>query len=326
MSRNQKPPIHSQAQLSPFYRHYRDLLCANDAELDQRLSSGRAQFTTDFLSITKAFSALFFDAFGVLNRGSAVIPGAVESVQQLKAKGKPCLIVSNNASSSPARLFEKYQKYGFSFQPSEIISSGMPVSPYVEQSDFKEKPYYLIGTPDSASSYAYRPAQKMVNHDGNQLSWSDAEYILMCSNRDYYGGLQQQEIEKLLQKKSALPILLANPDLVAPKSDGSPSAVAGYTAAELRERFSTPAIGLGKPFPAIFEMAKAALPPEARQHILMIGDTLDTDILGAKAMGFSTCLTLSGIYQDSLKNAQEIMKARQIYPDFVVPSIAPESH
>ena len=44
------------------------------------------------------------------------------------------------------------------------------------------------------------------------------------------------------------------------------------------------------PFPQIWERVKTSLPPNAR--VLMIGDTLGTDIFGAKLAGFDTALVI----------------------------------
>ena len=69
------------------------------------------------------FDAFVFDAFGVLNTGAAVIPGAVERVISLQRLGKPVLILSNAATASQPALAAKYQVMGFPFREDQIISS-----------------------------------------------------------------------------------------------------------------------------------------------------------------------------------------------------------
>ncbi|MBF0186466.1 MAG: HAD-IIA family hydrolase [Magnetococcales bacterium] len=319
---NGKPAILGQKKLTPYYARYRQMLCRDDETLDQRLRAGGVASVSSFWELVEQFDALFFDAFGVLNVGRKPIPGAAATLKKLKAMGKRYRIVSNNASQSPEKLELRFKDMGFEIAKEEIVSSGMAVIPFMATTDLQGKPYYMVGTADSRGSYAPNPEQLLVSHDGNALSWRDAESIIMCSNRDYYVTEQREEVDTLLQEKQC-PILLANPDLVAPESDGRLNAVAGYTTMELSEQFDMPIIGCGKPFTPIFTLALSTLDDSVDpEKILMVGDTLDTDILGGAAMGFKTCLTLSGVYQGEEETLPLLYEARGIRPDYVVASIA----
>jgi len=48
-------------------------------------------------------------------------------------------------------------------------------------------------------------------------------------------------------------------------------------------------VGVAKPHKAIFEHAFSAMGNQAREHVLMVGDNPDSDILGALNAGFDTC-------------------------------------
>ncbi len=314
-----KPEITSQEQLTPLYAHFRRAMCAKRPELDDILRRG-AMRRTGFQALADAFPVVLLDAYGVLNRGGSVIPGAPAAVARLLDRGQHPLVVSNNASQSPSRVTGKLRKMGFPLRESQILTSGMAVKPFIAGSDYQNRPYYLVGTPDSIAAYAPDPEKWLVNGRPD-AEWRRAAYILMCSNRDYYGTDQQRHVEALLAADD-IPIILANPDLAAPDSDGGVYAVSGYTAMLLAQRFGRSIIGLGKPFNPIFELARqrfADIPPE---KIMMVGDTLDTDILGAAALGFKTCLALSGVYADHPQPIENLCEARGICPDYVVESIA----
>lgn len=310
-----KPIIQDLNQLTPYSSRYRYMLCARDPGLDGRLRHGAMQRVTHFPELASRFDAILFDAYGVLNRGEAVIPGAPETLRTLRAQRNPFLVVSNNASQAPTRLESRFQQLGFDITASDIVTSGMAVSRYVAGSRFQGLPYYLVGTSESREAYAPQPRTLMVTED-----WHQAEYVILCGNRDYYGGPQETHVEALLATRP-VPLLVANPDLVAPQADGGVSAVVGFTAAQLAERFQVCFIGLGKPFPTVFEIAMEKLPSRAPERILIVGDTLDTDILGGSMMGFTTCLALSGVYADQSDTVDTLCAARGIYPDFVVESI-----
>ncbi|MBF0127578.1 MAG: HAD-IIA family hydrolase [Magnetococcales bacterium] len=316
---SEKPEAGSQEGLTVRYARYRKMLCRDTPELDGVLRRG-AMERTSFASLARHFAVILLDAFGVLNVGREAIPGSVQAVAALRAQKRSFRVVSNNASQSPQGILRRLGEMGFVLEEGELLSSGMVVGDYVARSRYRDRPYFLVGSRESAECYAPRPESLMVNADSSPWRLEEAEYVLMCSNRDYYGGEQERSLTRLLQQKP-LPVLLANPDLVAPKGPGSLEVVAGFTAMELAERFHTPLEGIGKPFPPIFQQARQGFPGVAAERVLMVGDTLDTDILGAKAMGFASCLTLSGACVGWEGNLEALCDARGIRPDFVVSSL-----
>ncbi|MBF0589654.1 MAG: HAD-IIA family hydrolase [Magnetococcales bacterium] len=316
-----KPVIHDQEQLTPDYARYRTILCDIDTTLDGRLRGGTMK-RTRFSEIAGQFDTLFFDAFGVLNRGRSAIDGAPQRLDALRQAGATMRVVSNNASQSPAKLVRRFAEMGFEIPLHEIVSSGMAVHPFVAESRFENRPYLLVGSQDSREAYAPDPQRLMVD-DTSADDWKRAEYILMCSNKHFYEADQHKQCLRLLKEHGAS-VLLANPDMVAPDVNDGIYAVAGYTTARLLDETPTaPLMGIGKPFAPIFELALSTLDPATDPKcILMVGDTLDTDILGGAAMGFSTCLTLSGVYAGQGNRLEELCEIRGIRPDFVVNSIA----
>ena len=81
-------------------------------------------------------------------------------------------------------------------------------------------------------------------------------------------------------------------------------------------------IHFGKPDSQMFMHAFNQLPKDLdikRQDILMVGDTLHTDILGGNKFGVNTLLVLSGNTRE--ENYETLVKASGVIPDFVSPSI-----
>lgn len=83
----------------------------------------------------------------------------------------------------------------------------------------------------------------------------------------------------------------------------------------------------GKPDPKIFDRALRGFENVPKEQILMVGDTLQTDILGANRAGIKSCLVVEGgvteyaIQQQGKdvndKTVMSLIEAQQIYPDFV---------
>ncbi|WP_130471894.1 HAD-IIA family hydrolase [Candidatus Magnetaquicoccus inordinatus] len=313
-----KPLIHDSSQLAPLYARYRARLCHNDSQLGDRLLAGKMQQLA-FAELSAQFDLILLDAYGVLYRGKKVIPGAPEAVARLYQQGRAVRVLSNNASQTPEHLSKQLHDMGFCFPQKDIITSGMAIADSLAAAPWQNQPYYLIGSEESLLAYAPDQQRLCVNLRPG-AGWQDARFLLMCSNRDYYGQQQQQQVESLLAQQP-LPIVLANPDLVTPEESGAVSVVAGYTAATWVDRFHCPWVGLGKPFAPVYQRIHQEFPHLSPQRCLMVGDTLDTDILGGAAQGFVTCLTLSGAYAHE-QNLPELCRQRAIRPDFVVTSIA----
>ncbi|MBF0623938.1 MAG: TIGR01459 family HAD-type hydrolase [Magnetococcales bacterium] len=319
-----KPLIQGSAHLERAWRRYRNSLVEHVPGLENRLTTGAMEFHRNFLELAQGFQAILFDAYGVLNRGPQAIPGAVATLAALRRGGRPWLVVSNNACETPANLIAGLNRHGFDLQPAELVTAGMAVTPFITASRWRDRPYHLIGTPDSAKVYAPDPGRLMVNGPEYAGAVEDAEFILLCSDRDYYGGEQQRQVEELMARRPR-PVLVGNPDLVAPNAQGDNVWVSGLTADALIQRFGAPLIGLGKPFSPIYQLARSRLGPIPAGRILMVGDTLETDILGGAAQGFATCLTLSGVLAGADQPVASLCRSRGIQPDFVVAAIgAPE--
>ena len=66
----------------------------------------------------------------------------------------------------------------------------------------------------------------------------------------------------------------------------------------IEEATGKKAFSVGKPSPVMMRAARKHLGLEARETVI-IGDTMDTDILGGVQLGYTTILTLSGVSKKS---------------------------
>ncbi|MBF0447563.1 MAG: TIGR01459 family HAD-type hydrolase [Magnetococcales bacterium] len=317
-----KPKITDKKQLVMAAGQIRNRFILSQPGLDERLVSA-AMARCEFYELIQQFDLIMFDAYGVLNRGGEKIAGSPEAVSRCHQLGVPVLVVSNNASEGPQQVCKKLGRMGFEFKSEQIITSGLAVKPFIQNSPLHNHPYLLIGTRQSADCYGPDPQTLLVNPpDGPVKSDLKPSYVLICSNRDYYGGPQQQEVEKWLTKR-ALPLVVANPDQVVPDERGQPVVVAGYTASRLAEQFGGEIVGIGKPYSPVYQLALQNSSHIPRRKILMVGDSLTTDILGGAALGISTCLTLSGLHGQEVEPIEDLCRNWAIQPDYIVPQIGP---
>jgi len=117
-------------------------------------------------------------------------------------------------------------------------------------------------------------------------------------------------------------LVLPNPDLVFPSGPDAFGITAGAIAVTLESvmRLRDPAgdhrfVPLGKPHPPMFEAAVRRFPGLDRRRLVMIGDQLGTDILGAHRAGIDTVLVESGVAR--LKDLQ----GSSVLPTYTLPAV-----
>lgn len=128
--------------------------------------------------------------------------------------------------------------------------------------------------------------------------------------------------QKLLEdslKRCSRPVLIANADLVAPRESGS-SLEPGYFGHLIVDSGVKNVRFFGKPFPEVYQIVENSLPDLAVHDIIMCGDTLHTDILGAAARNWRTVLvTKDGMFTGH--DTQRFCNQSAIFPDWRVERI-----
>ncbi|MBF0589952.1 MAG: TIGR01459 family HAD-type hydrolase [Magnetococcales bacterium] len=308
-------------QINAIHAEYREALCGAAPGLRERLDHGTMLPISGLMAVADRYRAVILDAFGVLYSAGAAVPGATETITELRRAGLALRVLTNNASHSPQQLAQRFAQLGFDLQPEEIITSGGAVYSAAGLAILGDDPYLYLGRPDSVTHYAPHATERMVNHPESTLPWSQAATILICSDSAFYGTDLQPRLEALLSTRSR-PLIVANPDLVSPSSKGGLKRVAGMTAHLLHQHYGGELIYLGKPFAPVFQQCLESLPGIEPQQMLMVGDTIETDILGSIHMGMESCLVHQGIHADrSLEALETLCRSQGIHPNWVTTTI-----
>ena len=120
-------------------------------------------------------------------------------------------------------------------------------------------------------------------------------------------------------ERGKVPLVVLNPDTVAPREGGRMFRVSGVTARSLQERTGCKVHLLGKPFPEMYAMALRRTGLEASRCVAL-GDTLATDVLGGRNAGFAAALVLTGVTPEA--TALEMSREQRIWPDFLLPDLS----
>lgn len=230
------------------------------------------------------YDAFCFDGYGTLyNRGQFVYPGALEWFSLLRENKKFLRLVTNAASDVDAVLAADAAKRGFPFTAEETISSGSLfadlVSSLRKSGNKHVTEMFYIGRETGKNVLAASGVRAVENPE---------EPIVAVSSSTATEEMFNHAVE-ILSREGGL-LLVLNSDAWAPNIDGSRSPVSGALSERLRLLSNAETKYLGKPFPAIWKRVRESLPADAR--VLMIGDTLGTDVFGARVAGFDSALVV----------------------------------
>lgn len=226
------------------------------------------------------YKAFLLDIDGVLVRGGKALPGAAEALERLRKLG-PVLLLTNNSTKSREGTAARLLEAGISATPEETLPSSYVAAQYLWR-NFGAVRYWFIG------EEGIRAEMDAAGHI--LVSPEEAEWIVAGMDRTLTYEKLAQALRALLRGAR---FLATNEDPTFPTPDGLVPG-AGAVVGALRGMGFPPEIVVGKPSPIAFRVALDLLGFPA-EKVLMIGDRLDTDIVGAKALGMDTALVLSGV-------------------------------
>ena len=267
----------------------------------------------DLGALIEEFDAFIFDSFGVLNVGDTPIPGARARVDSLREAGKQVAILTNGATAPLASLTAKYRSLGFEFALHEIISSREVLADALSASQANAT--WGVVAPAEADLSEFRFDAQRIAESGD-LDHFDG--FILLSSQTMSASIQGRLADAL--SKRDRPLLIGNPDLVAPREVGF-SLEPGHYAHDLADRLNLTPEFFGKPFANAFEEVQRRLPDSILPNrIAMIGDTLHTDILGGAGMGFRTVL----VSDHGIMKGMDVcacIETSGIVPDYIIPAI-----
>ncbi|MEP5950490.1 MAG: HAD hydrolase-like protein [Lentilitoribacter sp.] len=268
--------------------------------------------TTDIhslLDIADEVDVFVFDAFGVLNVGDTLIPGADKRLDQLRTRGCAIRILTNAASYDRSGAIAKFKRLGIHVNDDEITTSREAVLQFSTDGRWGVIAADVDPLNDLPSSVV-RLAESAKDFD-------DVDHFLFLSTADWSEN-QQKMLTEAMQKRPRT-LLIGNADLAAPRDNGFSvePGYFGHLIADLHPEFVQ---FFGKPFPEVYDLVEASLPGIQPDRIAMCGDTLHTDILGAAARGGRTVLvTQDGLFAGH--DTQVFSEKSQIYADWRLPRI-----
>jgi len=227
------------------------------------------------------------DMDGVIYRENHLIPGAADFVQALLATGTPFLFLTNNSAPTPTDLTVRLKHLGMQgLSAQHFYTSALNTADFLSETD----PQCTAFVAGEGGLIAALQERKIAS-DSIQ-----PRYVVVGEGATT--GERLSKAHECLERGSRL--LATNPDNWCPVSSDKTRPGAGATAAFLEASTGRRAYYLGKPNGYMFHRARRKLAEIALsqpEHVVMIGDTMETDIRGAVEAGMQSFLVLSGSTQ-----------------------------
>jgi len=241
------------------------------------------------------------DMDGVIYCGSERIEGAAEFIRYLQEEDIPYLFLTNNSTFTPLDVVVKLRKFGIETTAAHVYTSAMATAEFVA----RQRPHgtaFVIG--EGGLLNALNDVDYAINSDL-------PDYVIVGEGRVLNFELVEKA-HRLIANGSGL--ISTNSDTWCP-TDNGPRPGCGAIVALLEAATGRKAYHVGKPNPFMMRSARKKI-GLATDEVIMIGDTMETDIRGATDLGFQSILVLTG--STSTGNLREYPYA----PSRVVTSIA----
>src|SRR3954451_16811920 len=241
------------------------------------------------------------DMDGVIYRERQLIPGADRFIGSLLDRGVPFAFLTNNSQRTRRDVAMKLSRMGISVDETHIFTCAMATARFLAA----QKPNgtaFVIG--EGGLLHA-------LHHNGYSIVDDEPDYVVVGEGRTFNMEIVEAAVRMILRGSK---LIATNIDPNCPTSHGLRPGC-GAIVAMLETATGLKAFSGAKPSPVMMRAARKEL-GLATDETIMIGDTMETNILGGVAMGYRTTLVLTG------STRREDLKRYAYRPDVILDSIA----
>jgi len=229
----------------------------------------------------KSITGILSDIDGTLYYKGAPVPGAVEAVDIMREKGIKLLFFTNTDSKTPKNVYKLLIEYGFKVKEEEIYTPIIALKEF-----FKDKTnvkLYLVTTEEVKEEF-----QEFHHVKGTEVP----DYVIIGDFRDNWDVNRLNKAFRYVIKHKAI-LLGTQGNKYYLDVNGEPIIDTGSFVHMIANAANVKPLIFGKPSKEYFLQAlkKLNLPSE---DIIVIGDDIETDILGAQNANLRGILVKTG--------------------------------
>ncbi len=244
---------------------------------------------------------IIFDIDGTVLRGGQIIPGARQMIESLRFQGYPLIFITN-ALESPEEQVARLTNVNIDAHPDEIVTAPLLLKGYLHD-HMPAATIYVISDPPLPESLGQ---DFRISEDPEEI-----DVVIVSGERNFNFHKLNIAFQALRRRAR---FLVVNADATCPVPGGEiPDAGAVIGALEGCSNRKLELIS-GKPSPLAVEAALGRLGLTAGE-CLIVGDSLDSDILMGQRAGMTTALVLTGVTR------RKDLTHAPVQPDHVLESI-----
>ena len=244
--------------------------------------------------------ALVIDMDGVLWRGDTPLPGLTNFFDFLQSRSIPFILATNNSSKTPGQYLQKLTGFGVNIELEHVLTSSLATAAYLEQVLEDRAAVYVVGQ-DGLH-------QAMRNTGFTVLDDSSQPAAAVVAGIDFTLTYDKLKHAVLLIQRGAR-FIGTNGDLTFPLENGfAPGA--GSILAAIQAATGVAPVIIGKPERVMFDLAMQKM-GSIPEHTAMLGDRLETDILGGQRSGLKTIMVTTGV------DNEDTVAQKDIHPDAI---------
>ena len=224
-----------------------------------------------------------FDLDGVFYKGkeSREVIGGREIIGRLRALGKQIFVLTNNSTDTAETVGRRLREFSIGIETKEILTSGLLTADYLRTKHGKVS-YFLVGEPG---------LEKELSNFGH-LRKQEGPVDFVVVGLDRVVTYQKLDTAARLVREGAGLVATHASKLYMYKT--GPAMATGPLVKAIEYASGRRALVIGKPSPRMFRMALQKAGCEKAEAV-MVGDQVDTDILGAFRAGVDAVLVTSGV-------------------------------
>ncbi|HEX2697119.1 MAG TPA: HAD-IIA family hydrolase [Anaerolineales bacterium] len=237
---------------------------------------------------------LILDMDGVLWKDDTPIGDLPKIFNGIRDRNLKVTLATNNATKTVDEYLSKLRGLGVALEPWQIITSSEATADVVEKAFPQKGAVFVIGENGIISALREKGFNPITDPD------DDSPVLAVVVGIDR--GVTYQKLRRAtLHIRAATPFYGTNPDKTFPTPLGLVPG-AGAILASIEAATDIKPIVIGKPAPFMLELAADRM-KLSKGEVLVVGDRLETDIAGGRAMGARTALVLSGVSTESEADA-----------------------
>jgi 4-nitrophenyl phosphatase len=229
--------------------------------------------------VLRDLAAFVFDLDGCVWQGERLNPGAAATLAALHASGRGVAYLTNNSRATGADITAKLRRLGVT--PSAPALTPLEILGTVIAEAYGPSRVLVIGAPELAA---------VVEQAGHRVvdvkAWRDATVVAVGNDFE----LSYERLTAASRAAAAgAPLVTPNVDPRLPLEDGDFLPGCGAIVAAVAAAAGVVPHVVGKPQPPLFRMALRRL-GVAPHAAAMVGDSVVSDVAGARAVGMRTVL------------------------------------